>query len=341
MRRFLLLALLAPLSAGAQTLPQTLPQSLPEPLAMPRAQALVEDGTIRLGDIFDGAGTRAAAPLAASPAPGRRIVIETAQLAAIARAHNLAWRPLTGSERVIVERPGRTLSREEIEDVIRADVGRLGLDPAAELELPGFAPPMVPVAAFVQVSTEQAWLDPATRRFSVTLVVMAEGMPTLRQRLAGRAIATQPAVVATRRIGLGETIGAGDVRLVRMRAERVRTGAASGLEQVVGQQARRPIAAEMPVMAGDFGSVIMIEKNSLVSMVLESPGLSVMVQGRALEAAGRGQVVPVMNLSSRTIVEGTAIGPGRVRVTTGSTPMLRADGVGTAQANALANRAPR
>ena len=60
-----------------------------------------------------------------------------------------------------------------------------------------------------------------------------------------------------------------------------------------------------------------------------------------VEAAALGQTVPVMNLGSRTIVEGIAVAPGRVRVTFGSTPVLRANGVGTAQANALAQRAPR
>jgi flagella basal body P-ring formation protein FlgA len=33
-----------------------------------------------------------------------------------------------------------------------------------------------------------------------------------------------------------------------------------------------------------------------------------------MEAAPRGGVVPVMNLSSRQVVQAEAIGPGRVRV---------------------------
>ncbi len=341
MRPLFLLAVLLPLAAVAQPRSDLLSETRPDALATPRPHVLVEDASIRLADLFDGAGARGMAALGAAPPPGRRLTIETAQLAAIARAHGLAWRPLTGTERVVVERPGRSLSREEIEDVLRAEFARSGLDAETELELPGFQPPSVPLSAFVQLSAEQAHFDPSTRRFSVTLVVMAEGMPTLRQRLAGRAIVTQTVVVATRRLALGETIAASDVRLARMRTERVRPGATTALAQAVGQQARRPLNAEQPVMGSDIGAPILIEKNSLVSLTLDSPGLSLMVQGRALEAAARGQTVPVMNLGSRTIVEGTAVAPGRVQVTSGTTPVLRADGVGTAQANALAQRAPR
>ena len=168
---------------------------------------------------------------------------------------------------------------------------------------------------------ENTTLDAATGRFSATLVVLAEGMPTVRMRLAGRAVPTQPAVVATRRIGLGEVVGPADARLVRLRAERVRPGTAQRLDQVVGQQLRRPMTAEMPFASADLAAPAMVEKNALVTMVLEAPGLSLSVQGRALEAAPRGAVVPVMNLASRSVVEGEVIGPGRVRVPMGAAPL--------------------
>ena len=107
---------------------------------------MVEDATLRLGDIFEGAGPRAGQAIGAAPAPGRRLVIEAAQLAALARAHGLAWRPLSAQERVVVERPGQVLPREEIAAALRAELLRLGLDPEAELDLGPLSPPMVPPA---------------------------------------------------------------------------------------------------------------------------------------------------------------------------------------------------
>jgi flagella basal body P-ring formation protein FlgA len=246
--------------------------------------------------------------------------LDAAQLSALARAHGLPWRPLSAHERAVVERPGRAVPREEIDAALRADLSRLGLDPDAELDLGPLLPPVVPPAAMALVSAENTALDAATGRFSSTLVVQAEGVPTERMRLSGRAVPTRPAVVATRRIGLGETVGAGDARLVRLRAERVRPGTAERLDEVVGQRLRRPMAAEMPFASADLSAPPLVEKNAPVTVVLEAPGLSLSVQGRALEAAPRGAVVPGMNQASRSVVEGEVVGPNRVRVLMGSAP---------------------
>lgn len=310
---FLLLsALLAPSLATAQE------------MAAPRPLSVVEDAVLRLGDVFENAGPRAGQAIGAAPAPGRRLVLDAAQLLGLARAHSLPWRPLSANDRAVVERPGRAVPRDEIDAALRADLARLGMDTDAELDLGQFLPPVVPPAALAQVAAESTAYEAATGRFSTTLVVLAEGMPTLRLRLAGRAAPTQQAVVATRRIALGEVVGGADARLVRLRAERVRPGTAQRLDQVVGQQLRRPMAAEMPFAAADLAPPALVEKNALVTVVLEAPGLSLSVQGRALEAAPRGALVPVMNLASRSVVEGQVIGPGRVRVAMGAAPIAAA-----------------
>ena len=296
------------------------PAAVAQEMVAPRPLSVVDNPVLRLGDVFENAGERAGQAIGAAPAPGRRLVLDVAQLSAIAHAHNLPWRPLSAYERAVVERPGRPVPREEIDAALRANLSRLGLDPEAELDLGPLLPPVVPPAAMAHLSAENATLDAATGRFSATLVVLAEGMPTLRMRLAGRAVPTQPAVVATRRIALGEMVGAADARLVRLRAERARPGTAQRLDQVVGQRLRRPMTAEMPFMAADLATPAMVEKNALVTMLLEAPGLSLSVQGRALEAAPRGALVPVMNLASRSVVEGEVVGPGRVRVLASAVP---------------------
>ncbi|WP_376100482.1 flagellar basal body P-ring formation chaperone FlgA [Roseomonas sp. CCTCC AB2023176] len=290
-------------------------------LAVLRPHAVVEDAVIRLSDLFDDAGQNAARVIGPAPAPGRRVVVEPAQLLAIARQNGVAWRPLTGSDAVVVERPGRAIQREEVVDLLRADLVRLGVDAGAELELPGFQPPMVPIASFAQLALEQPSYDVATNRFAATLVVVAEGMPTLRVRVAGRAVATAAVVVATRRLALGETVRPGDVRVVRQRVERVRPGLATDAGQVVGLALRRPVAEGLPFALADLSAPAVIEKNGSVLLVLEGPGLTLTAQGRAMEAAALGAVVPVMNLSSRQVVEGRAVAPGRVVVAMGSVPV--------------------
>src|SRR5918994_7581453 len=78
-------------------------------MAAPRPLSVVEDAVLRLGDVFENAGERATQAIGAAPAPGRRLVLDVAQLSALARAHNLSWRPLSAHERAVVERPGRAV----------------------------------------------------------------------------------------------------------------------------------------------------------------------------------------------------------------------------------------
>lgn len=310
-RLILALPLLAlPAAARAQAQP-----------ALLRPAVLLEGDVLRVEDLWDNAGPRGATVLAAAPLPGRRMVLETPNLINIARAHGVNWRPLTGSERAVVERPGRPVPRAEVDAMLRAELERLGLEPDAEIELPGLILPMVPANALVQLAIEGATLEQPGLRFGATLAVMADGMPTQRLRLSGRAVPTVPVVIATRRLALGEVINRADAREVRLRAERVRPGAAQRLDQVVGQELRRPMAAEQAFGLVDLGPPSIVQKNQLVTLVLEAPGIQLSAQGRALEAASRGATVPVMNLSSRAVVEGVAIAPGRVRVAMGSVPL--------------------
>jgi hypothetical protein len=94
MRRRAMLALLAwPMAAEAAE------------VAMLHPQVLLDADVLRLSDLWENAGPRGATVLAAAPLPGRRMVLETVNLVNLARQYGVNWRPMTGSERAVVERP--------------------------------------------------------------------------------------------------------------------------------------------------------------------------------------------------------------------------------------------
>jgi flagella basal body P-ring formation protein FlgA len=296
----------------------TLPAARAETL---RAGRTLHDSVVRLSDLFDGLGRAKDAVLGPAPVPGRSLVLEAPQLAAIARRYGLLWRPAGVADRVLLERPGRPVAREEVLDLLREELGRLGLDPEADLELADFAPPMVPVASLPHLALERPDLDAASGRFAATLAVTAGEMPALRLRLSGRAVPMVPVVVAARRLGMGEVLRAEDLRLARIRAERRRPGMAQHPAEIIGQRLRRPAGAGQPLSLADLGPAPAVERHAPVTMVLEVPGLRLTMRGRALEAAPQGGRLPVMNLASRLVVEAEAIGPGLVRVILGGAPI--------------------
>ena len=70
----------------------------------------ISGSSVRLSDLFDELGPVPDRVLGAAPAPGDRITVNSPQLAAIAQDFDVAWRPSTGAENVVVQRAGLVLS---------------------------------------------------------------------------------------------------------------------------------------------------------------------------------------------------------------------------------------
>lgn len=117
-------------------------------------------------------------------------------------------------------------------------------------------------------------------------------------------------LVATRTIRAMAAIGPEDVTLVAGQIP----GALSSPAEAVGLEARVVLYAGRPIRPGDVGPAATVERNGIVPLVFRRGGLTILSEGRALGRGGPGEVIPVMNLSSRTTVQGR-IGPdGAVHV---------------------------
>lgn len=117
-------------------------------------------------------------------------------------------------------------------------------------------------------------------------------------------------LVATRTIRAMAEIGPQDVALVAGRTP----GALTSVGEAVGLEARVVLYAGRPIRPGDVGPAATVERNGIVSLVFRRGGLVILAEGRALGRGAPGEVIRVMNLSSRTTVHGR-IGPdGAVHV---------------------------
>jgi flagella basal body P-ring formation protein FlgA len=299
------------LAAPLATLPATAVGN-----ALLRPHAVVQGADVMLSEIFVGASDIVAFR---SPAPGRRLVLEAPQVAQLARAHGIAWRPSPGAERVVVERPGRMLARELAEDALR-----LALAPLGGGEHDGFdlATPLPLVASNITpfVNAEDAAFDISTGRFSATLVIDGGDGSEQRSRVSGRAWPGVLAVVAAHRLATNETLRPGSLRLARVRADRAGQALAD-ITEAMDKVPRRPITAGQPVLAADLVRPAVVLKNSAVMMSIDLPGMSITAQARALEDGAPGAMIRVQNVASRAVVEAQVIGAGRVRVGAGSLPV--------------------
>lgn len=76
-------------------------------------------------------------------------------------------------------------------------------------------------------------------------------------------------------------------------------GAIRDPEEAIGLETRVMIYAGHPVHASDLAPAASVERNQIVPLVFRRGGLTIVTEGRALGRGGTGDVIRVMNLSSR------------------------------------------
>jgi flagellar basal body P-ring formation protein FlgA len=274
---------------------------------------VVEGDLVRLSDLFDGVNSDRA--VLRAPAPGRRVAVEIAQLMEIARVNNLAWRPQTRFDRVLVERMGRTLESADIVPVLRQALLAEGMRASDEIDFGGRAPSVsLPIEAPADLEVRQLQYDRANGRFTATLIAGGSHVGAQRLTLQGRVMTTARLPVLRRAIGAGETIRSADVEMVQVREDATRRDVIASADKLIGQVARQRLREREPVRETDVRAATLVARNANVTVLLQMGSLSLSVQGRAVEEGARGDTIRVLNTTSNRQIEGVVVGPDTVAV---------------------------
>lgn len=118
-------------------------------------------------------------------------------------------------------------------------------------------------------------------------------------------------VVAARTLRAGTAITADDLALVRGTPP---AGVVASFEDAVDMEARVTLYAGRPIPLGSLTAPALVERNQLVALVFQQGGLEIRAEGRALGRGAEGESVRIMNLASRSTVNGRVAGPGLVVV---------------------------
>lgn len=276
---------------------------------------LVQDTVIRLNDLFDGIEDNANQTIGQAPAPGDRVVFDIQRLAAIAKTHNVDWRPRTWTDRVVVERTSQKISQPGIEMALQAELQRRGVSRKVEIELANKGVEIVLASGVAAtVAVQQLDYDERGGRFTAVLAAPAD-KPTTRLAVQGRVYELTDVPVLARRLNTGEVIRKGDIEWVSLRSDQINRNVLTDADRLIGQEVRRGTTAGQPVRSSDIRSPIIVSKGSVVTMVLSTPKMQLTSKGKAMEDASMGEAVQIMNTQSKTVIEATVVGANTVQVT--------------------------
>ncbi len=321
MHRFLIaiaVTLIAISSAGpnAQAASQlTAPPTAPVLL---KATVVIDGPVVHLGDLFEGLGANGATPVARAPAPGTRVAVNARWLSAVARAYAVAWQPGSRLDGSVIERASIVIETQRIEDATIDALRRRGIDgrlslvldnPVTRIHLPTDAEPSLLVAGLSH--------NPETGRFTAHLIAPAEGTPLVRITISGRAIEMIEIPILRRRMMPGEVIREGDITWQDARADRISRNVVLDPVNLVGKSPRRPIRAENPVLGSELRQPVLVPRNSLVTIRLQTARMVLTARGRAMEPGAKGDVIRVVNTKSNQIISASVTASGTVEVIPG------------------------
>lgn len=279
------------------------------------SQTTIDDDVIRLGDIFQGTGKLAERVVAYGPKPGGRAVFDARWLYRVAAAFKLDWRPLTKSVRLVVERSSEIVTTSEVEDLLHDRLVAEGGDPSSQVVLSNNSFTLhLPVGQEYLLGVESLSYDQSKGRFSATLA-WGSGKND-RRRVVGRFVRmTEVPVLAARKMR-GDIIAKGDLNWIEMPGSHLSRNTITDASRLIGKAAKRSIAAGKPVSLGDVRQPLMVKKGESITMRLSTPAMQLTAKGKALQEGGKGDTIRISNSQTSTVVEGTVIGPGLVRIDT-------------------------
>ena len=313
----LLLAAALPVAALAPAWAAGLPVSL-------KPAATIHADVVKLGDLWDNLGAKAEVVLAGAPQPGKRIVADARWLSAVAQANGIDWQPAPAFDRIVIERASQMVDARLIEAELRDALALEGMTGAYDLEVANRAALniVVPASGSNLIAVRDVVLDVRNHRFSAIVEVPADSPGAVRQRVNGRVFPVARVPVLARPLNRGDVVGEDDIKWVEMRADTGRRDLILDADQIIGQEPRQPLRADVPLRASDLRRPVLVERNAMVTVALKTPYMSLTTQAKAQDAGGKGDIVRIVNLQSKRTVEAVVEGPGLVSVSPGGPRLL-------------------
>jgi flagella basal body P-ring formation protein FlgA len=286
-----------------------------------RLDVTVAGEVVRLGDLFENAGSHADVAVFRSPDPGHTGQVPAWRIVEAARRAGLEPETADRNREVTVTRDARIVPLAEMEEKIAASLaGTFGLVDSSRVQVVfdrGTRPLVVEREAPGQVEILRLDHDPRSGRFDAVLGIRGSGRSERAGgfRASGTANELVEFVVPARTIGRGEIVRTNDLvidRKPRNTLPGMTADTVVSLAQAVGLAARRPLSPERPFRTTDLMKPELVERNGNVLIVVELPGLSLTMRGKALEAGAEGDVIQVENIQSRKKLQAVVTGLNRV-----------------------------
>lgn len=279
----------------------------------PRGEVVLDGKNLTVGDVFPGAARNADHVLAPAPKPGETMTLYAEDLKRISDAFSLGWDARASAARTVVKSRAVEVSREEMETTLAKEMNRLLKGRSFEMQIGDRdAALYLPPETGSELRVDSLKYDLTRGEFRGAL---AAGKS--RKEVSGRLYALTQVPVLKNALRAGDVISNSDIDFVSMRDADLSDNTIIDAEKLKGLTPRRGISAMKPVTTTDVVMPTLVKKGEAVTMALNHGNIRLTAQGKALEDGAEGEVVRILNVSSRQTVEAVVTGPKTVSVRMG------------------------
>ena len=285
-----------------------------------KRSVVVKTDIVRIGDFIDNAGPAADIAIFRSPDLGDTGAIATTKVMDAIRARAPLEIDTRDIGEVKVTRASHAIPSKEIRDAVLQAIGdQHGID-GKTLSITYDNEPRtlhVEPDAAGPLKVRRIVHDLRGGRFDITFEL--PGGNALRSstlRLTGMAVETTELPVLARAIGRGEIINDSDLAMERRPKSDAGGDVAIANSEIVGKAARRAMRPGQSLHQADLMRPELVQRNEAVTIVYQTPGMTLTVRGKAMAGGAEGDVIDVTNTQSKRTIQAKVIGPGRVSIAT-------------------------
>lgn len=280
-----------------------------------KKSSVIEDQYVRVGHIFEGSGTYASHPLAPAPEPGEKLVLGLKDLNRIIQAFDFQWSPVTGHHEITLSSNATKIPAQMITQALKRSALTDRIGQSFEINYdPGQDSLIVKDVIVPSVGVKNLQYDPITERFSATIYAPLNGPELARKTINGEAARIINLPLLSNRLTAGDIITKHDLVYVPKRAKDLKNTIITDPNHIIGMTPRRYIMPMEPITQTDLTEPKLVKRNEHVVIELNRGPMRLSVKGKSLADGAKGDVVDVLNVQSKRIIEAIVTGHGAVTV---------------------------
>lgn len=270
-----------------------------------KTEAEVSRSELTLGDLIqsmqDGKSEYWNLSLGLSPSLGTERVISRESIERAIRGRisqvEIQWQ---GPTSVRVSRPGRSVSEGEIKSFLVQEIEKMTGEVKSVIlhEISSFQSFLVP-AGEVQMEIDFATTTLQSAWSSAVLRVVSKGETVLTKSMRFRWGWMRTAWIASQNVAHGDSVGPALFKPVTLDVLQQPPGIYLGNYLPMESVLNRSLVAGKPLMGNDFKPRIVMKRGAPVQVHYQLSGVTVSMQGVALEDGSRGSLINIQNPSSR------------------------------------------